>query len=105
VTAIKVYRVTTEEDEYGDPQPASWALWKTFEGKVGWGNPDEIAEPGRNSVITNRSVYIRGDAPSGIRASDQVDVDGIRYDIDGAVAEWGDPHKGTQFALKKVGAP
>ncbi|MET0886251.1 MAG: hypothetical protein ABWX92_07345, partial [Mycetocola sp.] len=68
-----------------------------------WGNPNEVAEPGRNTVITNRSVYIRGDAPSGILSTDQVEVEGIRYDIDGAVAEWGDPHVGTQFALKAVG--
>lgn len=100
MTAISVYRAVTVKDEYGDPQPGVPVLWETFDSKVGWGNPDESAEPGRNTVITNRTVFIRGDVPSGIRSSDQVEVDGIRYDIEGAVAEWGDPHKGTQFALK-----
>lgn len=100
MTGIKVYRAGTSEDEYGDTQPATWALWKTLDGQVAWGNPNEPLEAGRNTVITNRTVFIRGTAPSGIQASDEIEVDGIRYAIDGAVAEWGDPHVGTQFAVK-----
>ena len=102
MTTIDVYRWTTTDDEYGDPQPAERELFGSFDGKVGWGNPDEPLEPGRNTVITNRTVYIRGDQPSGILATDQVEIDGVKYDVDGAVAEWGDPHKGTQFAVKAV---
>jgi len=100
MTAIDVYRATTENDEYGDPKPADWSLWASFTGKVGWGNPDEPLEAGSNVVITNRTVFIRSSTESGIRASDRVRIAGIEYEIDGAVAEWGDPHVGTQFALK-----
>jgi len=102
MTTIDVYRATTVEDPYGDPQAGVWELWATFDGKAGWGNPDEPLAAGSNTVITNRTVYIRAAAPSGILASDEVEVDGTRYAIDGAVAEWGDPHKGTQFAVKGV---
>lgn len=100
MTAIDVLRATTVNDEYGDPQPGAWAVWSSFSGKVSWGNPDEPLEAGKNTVITNRTVFIRSSAPSGIQPSDRVVIDGVTYDIDGAVAEWGDPHVGTQFALK-----
>lgn len=102
MTAIKVFRATPVEDENGDTQPGDFELWKTFEGRAGWGNPDEAVEPGKNTVITSRTVLFRGAEPSGILPTDQVEIDGIRYNIDGAVGEWGDPHTGTQFAVKAV---
>lgn len=100
MTTITVQRATVAEDIYGDPKPVSWSTWSTFEGEVGWGNPDESIEVGRNTVITNRTVLIRGAAPSGILSTDRVVIGGVTYDIDGAVAEWGDPHVGTQFAVR-----
>lgn len=99
MTDINIYRATVTDDIYGDPQPAVWSLWKTLNGKSGWGNSNESVAPGRNTVITNRTVYIRGIVASGILSTDQVEIEGIRYSIDGAVAEWG---AGTQFAVKKA---
>ena len=100
MTTINVFRAEMVEDVYGDLQPGTPALWNTFDGKVGWGNPNESVEPGKNTVITNRTVYIRSTTPTGILSTDQVEIDGIRYDIDGKVAEWGDDHVGAQFAVK-----
>ncbi|MET0716408.1 MAG: hypothetical protein ABWY57_15995 [Mycetocola sp.] len=104
MTVIDVHRATTAEDEYGDPKPTTWSLWKSFDGLVGWGNPDESVEPGRNTVITNRTVYIEGSAPTGILATDRCWIDGVEYSIEGKVAEWdpSDGYVGAQFAVKAV---
>lgn len=104
MTQVDVYRASTTEDAYGDPQPGAWALWETFQGFVGWSNPEEPLQVGRNTVITNRTVYIRGTEPTGILATDQVEVEGVRYAIDGTVGEWvhKDTYIGAQVAIKAV---
>ena len=102
MTAITVYRRTTVDDAYGDPKAASWDTFGTFDGKVGWGSPDESEQPSRKTVTTTRGVYIRATQPTGIDPRDEVEIEGVRYEIDGAVAEWGDPHRGTHFSVKAV---
>jgi hypothetical protein len=105
MTTITVKRGTPVPDEYGDPQmpPVSqWPVWRTFDGLVGWGNPDEPLEAGKNTIITNRTVYIESDTTTGILASDIVVIDGVEYAVDGTVAEWADEDGpvGAQFAIK-----
>jgi hypothetical protein len=103
VTEISVYRAATQRDAYNDPQDAAFVLFGAFEGDVSWTNPDEKVEPGRNTVIAARGVFIRTASSTGIRESDQVAIDGIRFAIDGMVAEWAHGGTiGTQFALKAV---
>ncbi len=108
MTSITIRRAVTEEDAYGDPKEKSWGDWKTFaapdyEVLIGWGNADEPLEPGRNTVITNRTVYIRGPEKTGIRATDRAVVDGVEYMIVGKVGEWeADEYVGAQFAIREV---
>lgn len=102
---IKVFRSVSVEDEYGDPQPATWVLWREIPGLFAPANPTEKLEPGRNTVISGGAVYIRGAEPTGIRATDQVEMRGIRFAVDGDVGSWSGKqgYKGDQFAVKAVG--
>jgi len=101
---IKVFRPDVQLDEYGDPKPVAWVLWKAFDGFFAPANPAEALQPGSNTVIHGGVVYIRGAAPTGILATDQVEVRGLRYAVDGAVGEWSGytGYKGDQFAVKAV---
>lgn len=107
MTAVTVKRGTPVVDEYGDPQmppSAQWPTWATFDGLVGWSNPSEPLEAGKNTVITTRTVYVESDTPTGIRDSDRVVIDGVEYAVDGKVGEWADEdgYVGAQFAVKAV---
>lgn len=114
---LNVYRATYEEDEYGDPQPtlppAQWPLWKTFSADMGNfvafapSNPSEALDVGRNAVIKGGVVYVRGLVPTGILATDQVEVAGQRFAVDGAVGPWTgySGYKGDQFAVKATTTP
>lgn len=103
---IKVYRGVWTEDAYGDPQPPgdakTWPLWDTFDGFFGPSNPSEPLEVGSNKIISGGEVYIRGTEPTGILPTDQVEIRGKRYDVDGEIGEWSGyaGYKGEQFAVK-----
>lgn len=105
---IKVYRATAEVDEYGDPKPAGtpdiWPLWDTFDGIFAPSNPDEPLAAGDNKVIRGGVVYIRGAQPTGILDTDQVEIRGKRFNVNGEVGSWSgyDGYKGDQFAVKGV---
>ena len=99
MTTVVIFRATTEDDVYGDPQPATWGTLTTFDAKVGWETPDESKEPTRRSETTRRSVFARGLLGSGIRATDEAEIDGVRYKVDGTIAEW---PSGTHFVVEVV---
>ncbi|TXK17403.1 hypothetical protein [Homoserinibacter sp. GY 40078] len=106
MTAIKVYRAPgATKDRWGDPQtppPSTWPVWATYFGDASWATGDESTEPTRRTITTRREVYIELSRPSGILTTDEVEVDGIRYRIDGTVAEWEEDgeHAGTHFRIE-----
>lgn len=99
---IKVFRSVSVDDEYGDPQPATWVLWRELSGLFAPANPAEKLEPGRNTVITGGAVYIRGTAPTGITSADEIEIRGTRFAVDGEVGSWSGKqgYKGDQFAVR-----
>lgn len=103
---IMVRRATTEDDEYGDPQPDDWADLQEYTAKFAPSNPSEDLAVGRNTVITGGAVYIR-DLPSrpDIRSSDRVIVRGVELDVDGEIGAWLRADTwAVQFAVKGVGS-
>jgi len=101
MTAVKIFRATTTEDAYGDPKVATWTAQTPFEAKVGWEKPDESNEPTKRTVVTRRTVFARGVLGTGIRATDEAEIDGVRYSVVGSIAEW---PSGTAFSVEVAGS-
>tara|TARA_R110002051_G_scaffold1853_1_gene10148 strand:- start:13265 stop:13573 length:309 start_codon:yes stop_codon:yes gene_type:complete len=101
MTTVTIFRATTAEDEYGDPKPATWSQLLEFDAKVGWEKPDEASEPTRRTEVTRRAVFARGVRDTGIRATDEAEIAGVRYSIEGTIAQW---PSGTHFTVRAVGS-
>lgn len=102
---VKVYRGTVGEDEDGNPVQGDLALWKRFRANVAPSHPGEPVEVGRQALITGYTIYVRCHTPTGILATDVVEVRGVKCPVDGIVGEWRNSHgqhKGDQFAVKVV---
>lgn len=101
---IDVYRATDTEDEYGDPQPGTFTKGITLLGLFAPSNPSEALEPGKNTVISGGVVYVRTSTKPDVRPTDQVEVAGKRYDIDGDIGHWDGMagYRGLQFAVKRA---
>lgn len=99
MTAVTIFRATTEEDRYGDPKVESWSTHTSFEAKVGWESPDESNEPTKRTQVTKRTVFARGVKDTGILPTDEAEIDGVRFNIVGSIAEW---PSGTFFSVVAV---
>lgn len=65
---------------------------------------DEGTERGRYGVIVGLSLY----APPGtvLRRTDQIEIDGVLYDVDGETGVWRNPYttavRGVEVALRRA---
>lgn len=99
---IGLWRSVEVLDEYGDPVSGEFALVDTLEALYAPSNPAENVDVGRNQVITGGVVYVKTTVRPDIRSTDQVEVEGVRLDINGEIGHWDGPsgYKGCQFAVK-----
>lgn len=76
-------------DEYGDPiagEPTRTTLTNVFTApRVS----NDITERGRNGVIVGLSLF--GDYGTDLLYTDQIEVDGVLYDIEGEPGQWKHP--------------
>lgn len=91
-----------DTDRYGDPVPGgdeySPLLIEVPGCAVAPRSSNDVNEPGRQGVIVGVSLY----APAGtdILHDDQVDIDGVLYDVDGDAGVWTDPFSFTQVGVE-----
>ena len=91
-------------DAYGDPIPGTVTRIDVPGCAVAPRLSTEPTERGRQGVIVGLTIYPPAD--SGFRFTDQVEVRGVLFDIEGEVAEWVNPFTGwtpgAEVALRKA---
>lgn len=91
-------------DDYGDPtgEPAETPLTGCFTAPRTSSAVDD--EPGRHGVVVGFSLF--GPIDTDLERTDQVEVDGELYDIDGDIARWENAltgwKAGFEVALKRA---
>lgn len=102
-TATVVRRTPGGYDEYGDPiestvvrvdvDGCAWAP-RT----AGGASSSEIRDRGRQGVIEGLTLY----APAGtdLQPTDQVEVDGVLFDVEGEPGDWRNPFTGRDAGLE-----
>lgn len=101
---VVVRRAETVFNSDGDPVSTDWADHLNLPGKFAPSNPSENLQPGRNTVITGGTIYIRdlAERPD-IVAADRALVRGVEYEIDGEIGAWLRADTwAVQFAVKKA---
>ncbi|MDF2045148.1 head-tail adaptor protein [Microbacterium sp. Kw_RZR3] len=101
---IIVRRATEEVNGDGDPVPGAWSDHVVLSGKFAPSNPSEALDPGRKTVITGGTVYVRdlANRPD-IEATDRATIRGVEYAIDGEIGAWLRAGSwAVQFAVKAV---
>jgi hypothetical protein len=103
-TVIRVRSAPGGFDVYGDPVASAEAR-TTLEGcAVAPRSSDEHSDRGRQGVIVGLMLY----APYGtdLLFTDQIEVDGVLYNIDGEVGSWKNPlstwEAGVEVALSRA---
>lgn len=92
-------------DDYGDPVTSTEGrtAFKTL-APVAFNRSVEAGGRGRTGTVTGITIYLP--AGSDVRASDQWEVRGSRWDVDGEVADWrsaaGSPVGGVEVALRRA---
>ena len=100
---METWRAGSATDPYGDPVPGTYAKKLTLAGRFAPNNPSEPVEVGRNTVITNGTVYARTATVPDVLATDRAVIRGVAYEIDGEIGVWRrDAGFGIQFAVKRV---
>lgn len=79
-------------DAYGDPVESTTSTTVIPRAFVAPQQGSENNDPGRAGVTVGLTLY----APPGtdLLHTDQVDIDGVRYDVEGEVAAWEHPFTG-----------
>jgi hypothetical protein len=103
--SVVVVRRPTTNDRYGDEQPTTAQPRRiTLTGcTVSPRFSNDLSEPGRQGALVGLSVM----APStaNVLATDQIEVDGELFDIDGDVARWASPLSrvgGVEIGLRRA---
>jgi hypothetical protein len=102
---VTIVRPTLGLDVYGDLRPTGVTARFELSGCVIAPRlSGDIVEPARQGVMVGLSLYAQVDAD--IRPTDQVEVDGALYDIDGDIARWRSPYSavvdGVEVALRRA---
>ena len=100
MAGIQILRPAAIEDTYGDAKAGKTTAGATFEGRFAPANPAETVTETRSSQVLEGMVYIRTATPTGIRSSDLLSIDGVRYQVDGKPMAW--ESKGEQIRVKAV---
>lgn len=93
---VRSTTVAAEPDTYGNDVLTSTSV--DVHGCVVWPRESSELAGGRDTVTSGLNVL----APPGtaVKATDQVTVDGVTYDVDGEPAVWGpSPFTGTQAGV------
>lgn len=100
---VRIRRVVTGEDRNHDPIYSTTRL--TIDGGVAAPRSSiDLRTGGRDGVVTGLSLCL----PPGtdVVASDSFEVDGVAYEIEGAVGRWLSPFTGTdagfEMALRRA---
>lgn len=102
---ITVVRPTWVTDAYGDLQPTGTPTRTDITGcAIAPRSSSDVTEPARQGVLIGLTVY----APIGadIQPTDQIEVDGDLFDIDGDIGKWRSPFStivdGIEVALRRA---
>lgn len=102
---ITVIRATPGgHDAYGDPNESTERSHRLSGCAVAPRTSSDPADRGRHGAIVGLTLYCP--PSSDIVATDQVEIDGVRYDIEGDVGVWSSPFGGdvggVEVALKRA---
>lgn len=101
---VRVRNTPGGVDQYGDPIPGTVTRTAIPDAFTAPRESDEIQNRGRAGVIVGLTLF----APYGtdLVYTDQVEVDGVLYDIEGEPGRWRHPQThweaGTQVALTRA---
>lgn len=102
MTISRVRRSPGGVDDNGDPiastETATPIVGAFVAPRVGASDPLEIHTPGRAGVIVGLSLF----APYGtdLVYTDEVDVDGARFEVEGEVGRWRNGLTGTEAGIE-----
>jgi SPP1 family predicted phage head-tail adaptor len=84
-------------DQYGDPIPSTETRKVIAGAFVGPRESNDLSDAGRVGVIVGLSLFAPYDAD--IVKTDEIEVDGVRFTIDGEVGRWRHPLTGWEAGL------
>lgn len=85
-------------DEYGDPVSGTEDRLTLIDAFTAPRESGEIQNRGRAGVIVGLTLFAPYDTD--IRSTDQIEVDGTLYDVDGEAGRWRNPFSGTEAGLQ-----
>ena len=93
-------------DAYGDPVTGTTTRIDIPLCAVAPRTSTEPTERGRQGVIVGKTVYLPDDAPAVPLFTDQLEIAGVLYNIEGEPGEWVNPltgwKPGTEVAIKRA---
>lgn len=101
---IEVWRGEVDQDEDGNDVAGTPVKVAGFQALVADVHVAETVDVGRTPEIVSCTLYVKGQGPTGIRASDLVKVRGTKLPVDGPPAVWNrqeGPHRGDVITLKR----
>lgn len=102
--AIEVWRGPAAADADGNDVHGTPVLHSNFQALVADIHFGESVDVGRAPVLISCTLYVKGQGPTGILASDLVKVRGQKLPVDGPPAVWNrqaGPHRGDVITLKR----
>lgn len=92
MTIVRVRATPGGTDQYGDPLPSTEDREPLPGAFTAPRESSDIEDRGREGVIVGLTLY----APHGsdVLHTDQIEVDGVLYDVDGEVGSWEHPMSG-----------
>lgn len=101
---VRVRSAPGGTDEYGDPVASTTSRTTLAEAFVAPRETSEIVNRGRAGVIVGLTLFAPYDTD--LVYTDQIEVDGVLYDIEGEPGRWRNPHTdweaGIQAALVRA---
>lgn len=94
------------KDQYGDPIPGTTTRIDIPLCAVAPRTSTEPTERGRQGVIVGKSVYLPDNASTIPLFTDQLEIAGVLYDIEGEPGDWTNPltgwHPGSEIAIRRA---
>lgn len=106
VTVTIVRKSPGGTDTYGDPIAGTVTRIDIPLCGVAPRTSTEPTERGRQGVIVGKSVYLPDNASTIPLFTDQLEIAGVLYDIEGEPGDWTNPltgwHPGTEIAIRRA---
>lgn len=85
-------------DQYGDPIPGTTTVTAMPEAFVAPRTTEDVDDRGRTGVIVGLTLF----APysTDLTYTDQIEVDGVLYDIEGEPGRWKNPFTGWEAGIQ-----